>query len=108
MSERAEREEQRLGEAAGRIKVRAVSEFEPNPARNRKQQDDCPADCDGYRDGGEKRQPLPELHAEKYVAHQDLRKFVFDVMSFDVIVELGNFAERVGGKEPDFAGVTLV
>ncbi len=66
-----------------------------------------PADCDGYRYGGEKRQPLPQLHAEKYGAHQDLREFVLDLMSFDVVVELGNFAERVGGKEPDLARVRI-
>ena len=28
-------------------------------------------------------------------------------MSFDVVVELGNLAERVGGKEPDLARVRI-
>jgi hypothetical protein len=36
-----------------------------------------------------------------------LRQLVFHLVSFDVVVQFGNFAERLGGKEPDFPGVRI-
>ena len=42
------------------------------------------------------------------MAHQALREFAFDLVSFEVVVQLRDFVERVGREEPDFSGVRIV
>src|SRR5271165_4050723 len=82
------------------MQVGTISEFEPKPARNGQQKDDSPADCERYGNRRKKREPLPEWHPQKHVAYEPLREFVFDLVGFDVVVQFGDFAERVRGKEP--------
>ena len=86
MGQGAEADEQRRGHAAVRVQVRAMSELEPEPARNREQQNYGPADRERRWNRGEKRQPLPERHPEKGVSDQALRKFTFDLVSLDGVV----------------------
>ena len=84
-----------------------MSELEPKPARNRQQQNHRPADGKRHWNRGEKRQPLPERHPEKHVSNQAWREFAFDPVSLKVVIQLRDFAERVGRKEPDFSGIRV-
>jgi hypothetical protein len=107
VSQRAECDQQRRGHASVSVKVGAISELEPEPARNRQQQNHRPADSKSRRNRGEKRQPLPERHAEKYISHQTLRKFGFHLVSLNVVGQFGDPAKGPGRKEPDLLGVWI-
>ena len=41
------------------------------------------------------------------VLHQALREFGFDLVSLEVVVQFGDFAERFGREQPDFSGVRV-
>ena len=89
------------------MQVGAFSELEPKPAWNRQQQNYGPANCESHWSRGQKRQPLPERHPKKHVSHQALRKLVFHLVSLDIVIQLRDFAERLGREEPDFSGVRI-
>src|ERR1039458_4232361 len=89
------------------MQVETISELKPKPARNRQQKNHRPPNREGHRTRGEERQPLPERHSEKHVAHQVLGEPVFDLVSLDVVVQLRNLAKGFSRKEPNFPSVWI-
>ena len=87
------------------MQVGTMPDLEPKPPRNRQQQHYCPSDRNSHRNCNEKRQPLPERHPEKDVFDQERREFAFDLVGRKVVIQLRDFAESVGRKQPDFTGI---
>ena len=53
------------------------------------------------------RQPLPQRHTEKVVPHQRVRQVSLDLADLVLLVEFGDFGQRVGGDEPDFRSTRI-
>ena len=51
--------------------------------------------------------PLPQRHACDFMFHQHARELALNLASFDLIVEFGNFGQRVGRDQPDLPGTWI-
>jgi len=77
----------------------------PRPPKQRNLEHDQkqPSRAPGHRNQQDQCEPLPERHSLKLMLHDPCRQSCFYLPRFDLIIELGNFRERVGRDQPDLS-----